>query len=820
MKKTLLTLLVGATVANAAAQMPLTSIQFDAHTSKAKVSTLHHCVLENHESPQSLQSTNAKRLSQRFHQAAQTRMKREANGKIQLPPQLQRTTSYSSAQSTSGVLNESFEGWDGETPDWLPDGWTEQTSDASLAQLEKGRFTWHTCNPRSVAPTEGAYSAVIYYAQVPDPNDSTGKKKLDLPQDEWLISPVFTPQEGENLLFDLAYSPLFLFNLNNEYVDFDSFEFIEQKPSTTLQIMARLEGGEWEMLHDIYNEWKDYSLSELYSKYMETVFRSYDLPLERFTGKPMQVAFRFVGQYGNTMYLDAVKCGKQALPTAYEWPAGSFYWAYNDQLETLHDAQGKSFMLVPPYTDITWTNSSSTEATSFTWQYADPASPWSYLTTETKNLTVNYPYNAYAIPVLTSHAEGYGDGSYTWDGISFQAGGTGIYTGENGQLVSYGMSRFDPRVGLQIMTDVNGGPFFGHHSKSRITWTNFFNLTGEDWGELQGVGNKFAAPATPYLVSKVRMHGTGEVEADAVLTAHIFSVTPEGTLGEELGRGTCKGKDVIQMENNMLTFAFPIQRVSADGQLLEEPVIVDKEVLVMVDGMAGNDRLTSMGVLNTNQTNKTLKTDGYVFVLFMLDGQEKLNAYPTSAFNSGDRQFNIDFAITVDATYNWLTVEEKEIEIGAEGGTYNLPVNYYLTSWTVDVKNADNTETKWLSYQLSDDRKSLQLTAEPMGKDEKRRSCTITLRGWGVEDSLVVKQGNGTSITNRPEEQKEKAWINGDILCVQSEKAHNATLHEASGRQIMQWNLQDGQSVTNLKALAKGMYIIRLDNGITHKIMR
>ena len=203
-------------------------------------------------------------------------------------------------------LYQDFEFWDGTTNDWLPEGWTEVNTNAEQAQMENGIFTWHVESRRpntSIPDTpDGTAFAIVYYAYGYDENN----KKVDLAQDEWLISPAFRAAEADTLSFLLGYSPLYLFDLNNENINWSDWTFKNKKPSTTLKVMVREVGGEWTELHDLYNEWQDSELKELFDNYSSSAYHRLELPLASLSGKEIQVAFRFVGKYGNTMELDAV----------------------------------------------------------------------------------------------------------------------------------------------------------------------------------------------------------------------------------------------------------------------------------------------------------------------------------------------------------------------------------------------------------------------------------------------------------------------------------------------------------------------------------
>lgn len=205
------------------------------------------------------------------------------------------------------LLYEDFESWDGETSAWLPDGWSKQCTNDEQAAMADGRFTWHvdTKRPQQTIPSavEGSKFAIVYYANTTDENG----KKVDLAQDEWLISPTVRLGEDARLSFYLGYSPLFLFDLNNENVNWGAMDFVSRKPSTTLKVMLRADGGEWQEIYDVYNEWAEEPFSSLFNSCFDSSYHPVSLSLADYAGKQVQVAFRFVGKFGNTMEIDAVR---------------------------------------------------------------------------------------------------------------------------------------------------------------------------------------------------------------------------------------------------------------------------------------------------------------------------------------------------------------------------------------------------------------------------------------------------------------------------------------------------------------------------------
>lgn len=200
---------------------------------------------------------------------------------------------------------EGFEGWNSSLTDWLPEGWTEECSSEEIFLLNEGVFTWHVGGQSGFIPypPEGSAYAKIYYANKKDENG----KNVDLPQDEWMISPVINITENSKLSFYLGFSPLYLFDLNNENIDWSKMDFINKKPSTTLKVHARCVGGEWMEIFDIYKEWEDVPFSDLFNSYSSSSCVNYEIDFPDEIIGEIQIAYQFVGMYGNTMEVDAIR---------------------------------------------------------------------------------------------------------------------------------------------------------------------------------------------------------------------------------------------------------------------------------------------------------------------------------------------------------------------------------------------------------------------------------------------------------------------------------------------------------------------------------
>lgn len=220
----------------------------------------------------------------------------------------------STAMAQAQSCEEGFEGWDGVTTDWIPEGWTEIHTDNVIPTLNDGNCTWHVIDPTksSTLPTakEGKYYVAIGYAR-----DAEGH---DLEQDEWLLSPTYQLSEyGGTLNFEPAYSPLFLYHTEDKYIDWDSQDYIEREATADLEVWVRIlyEGGEWgEWLpqSSLCVEWSTQPFSTLLKYFSSTAFHQHDtifLTDELYQNQVVQIGFRYVGSYGNIIGIDKFRMG-------------------------------------------------------------------------------------------------------------------------------------------------------------------------------------------------------------------------------------------------------------------------------------------------------------------------------------------------------------------------------------------------------------------------------------------------------------------------------------------------------------------------------
>ena len=229
--------------------------------------------------------------------------------------------------ASAQTVTESFEGWDGTTNDWLPEGWTEvHNSDPYISTFDtKGNCTWHVINPDASTSLpnakDGKYYMAIGYAR-----DSSTKK--DYEQDEMVISPVYRLSSfGGTLNYEPCYNPMYLFILDDDHIDWSDADwptFIQQEGvetvqecSATLQTYVRIVAedgtpGEWEGINNLFSEWLTYDFGYFWNYMNSNEFHSQStifLTDEKYHDALVQVGFRYVGSQGGIIGIDNFMMG-------------------------------------------------------------------------------------------------------------------------------------------------------------------------------------------------------------------------------------------------------------------------------------------------------------------------------------------------------------------------------------------------------------------------------------------------------------------------------------------------------------------------------
>ncbi len=648
------------------------------------------------------------------------------------------------------VLYENFSGWDGETWEWVPDGWSvEHYGNCSMddSWLPQMSIPW-----LGISAVDGDYLFGILYS-------------MDQ-QDEWLISPEV--QLGDNMVLSywMTLEPVWFYSTDN--IDWDTNEYIGDKIlAYTLQIMVKEEGGEWAVVRDYAQEYLEYSFQELYDMSSSQMSKQ-TVSLDEYSGKKVKVGFRYVGTDGNSLFIDAIGIGYPELENiSYMDPFNTLYWGLSN--DNRFTSLLSDFTLYPVYAPITWTNMSEDIAT-YSWKYCDPETGDEVTSDEEDELTVTYvpdyssaeslKNNLFTPPTLMATAPGSSDAYYTAPYKYFQAGGKPEITTNIGELefslFQFGINEQDIEM-ISVRDDSQGAysvPVFGYNEFTDRYWLNY-SLNGSEpmegnFSHLIGIGNLFVPSDEADIVANgISVYGWGRIGADAELSASIYAINSEWSSDFNtftlIARANINGSQVQSLNGedskDYLYLPFIFDEPVAFRATDEHPAYV-----FMLEGF-NSDKVEYFAPLQSKNPCRFDNTFGYMLNEINLQGHVDMNTY--YSFKSiryideyGDYVFPTGgFAIGLIAEYPWLTANVERITIGADESEATVALGSYYdgSMLTVDVPDG-------LTATVSGRYNECVLTIARAG--EEAVEGDVTVKGPGVGVTINVKTDIPTSIGN------------------------------------------------------------------------
>ena len=199
-------------------------------------------------------------------------------------------------KSVAGVtFSESWEGYPDDESSWIPGTWSRKKVGESIEEWgATGAIVTF-----GIYPTDGNFFEWINY-------DFDWDAFVAKDQDEWIISPAFSPKSNDSISFDLYYAAIFMYYKYDEATEEYIIDF--SSPAFTTQLLIKESGQDsWTTLWDV---------DDLVSRYdEETIFdylgdwESFKISLKQYEGKDVQIAFRYVGNNGDSVGLDNIVVG-------------------------------------------------------------------------------------------------------------------------------------------------------------------------------------------------------------------------------------------------------------------------------------------------------------------------------------------------------------------------------------------------------------------------------------------------------------------------------------------------------------------------------
>lgn len=718
-----------------------------------------------------------------------TQLRKNLSSKLQAPV----AKAIAKAQAPEGsVLYENFEGYDGYTMNWLPDGWTlEHKGDCSEYD------TWMVLVPN---PWYGYPSAI-------DGDFICGIMFSDDYQDEWLISPKVTVGDNMELSYYMNLDPMFFYVLDSTTVDWDNNEFIGEKQiAFTIQVLVKAEGDEdWTVLRNYADEYLEYSLSELW------MMSSYELKknsvsLGDYSGKEVQVAFRYVGTDGQSQFLDAICIGQPALEgVCYMNPANTLFFGYSS--DEYMSYLTKDIALYPVNAPLAWINYSDAEAT-FEWTYSDPQTGDIAISDDQDILEVTYEpdyssketmrNNLIEFPTLSASAPGASSTSYTAPYDCFQAGGKSEFL-SYGEIIDFTLLPYATNAQgtteLTVRDDKLGAwavPVFGYSEFSNDYWLNY-SLNGEnkidgDYANLIGIANIFFPSAdAPLVVNGISVFGFGRFYDDAELTATIYALNENMSTNIEtftvVARATITGKDIItdgfDGSKGDLCLPFKFDKPAIVQASDEHPVFA-----FMLEGF-NSDKVDYWDPYISNKPDEFGMSFGYTLNHIDLSnhgGRENYYSFRGLSYceNGTYDDYIGSFAIGLDAEYPWLTADAEKVEFGTDETTATVALGSYYDGSKLTVEAPEGIVAK---VEGRYNECVLTLTREAGAPVDGN----VIVSGPGVEVELPVVAPSGST-------GLEEIDVNAEIDAV----------YDLSGRKVV--------------APEAGIYVVKYSDGKVRKV--
>ncbi|MDR1743232.1 MAG: choice-of-anchor J domain-containing protein [Dysgonamonadaceae bacterium] len=193
-------------------------------------------------------------------------------------------------QAGGSIVPSFQESWETYNGDLSLSNWTIQKDDESGVTWEISDVVpgWYG----DAYPTSGSYLALIGFDY-----SAAGM----MPQDQWLISPSFTVKENNQLSFDEAHAPIWMY--------YDGDLHFEDELFTLKVKISDNNGATWTELFDSaeHNRGR-YDEGNVYD-YLDPIWESIVINLSAYAGKEVKIAFHSIGTFPDYNGIDNVQVG-------------------------------------------------------------------------------------------------------------------------------------------------------------------------------------------------------------------------------------------------------------------------------------------------------------------------------------------------------------------------------------------------------------------------------------------------------------------------------------------------------------------------------
>ena len=690
--------------------------------------------------------------------------------------------------SADTTFFEGFEGYNGTSNDWIPTNWTElNKTSVKYVAGDSINPTWAAnAGNDYAAPAGGNSMAWVDWDDVP--------RK----QDVWLVSPALTPKSGDYLNFNFFYNPLWMYidwNLSTETSNVFNFT----KPNATMQMYVSTNNGStWTMVWDAIEDAGQFDATSIEDwAYSAGSWNTIQKSLEAYAGKPIKIAFRYVGTDGDSMGLDEISI-RQLIPSAfYSRPQGYFFLG----LTTDFSNAASDYLLGHAYEPATWFNYSNEESKSFVWNFEDPKTSSNFVSTDV-DAVVTYPAGEYKVPTLVATA-GTRDSSYTWgtspDGAFFAAGGSTSGLGAG----NYDLNEYI----YDYPADTLGNNYlFGNAPDSTI----------------DAIANYFEKPVHRYLIDSVWISlskFSAPVGTEFKLIVH--RVTDNG-LADTIATAVCKAEDVITIDPDSHTMLFE-GFTSIDSitglVVINDYLEINDAILVELTGF--NKKGVTLAAYAQGYDSPIGESNAYIFY----NSKDSTGAVSREIYNASDYiGAYTSLLFNLGATYSYIQPNENTFVAPIAGGnkTFNVDAWYSPIEWWLDAELPS-----WLTSEQTFNETTFAITytlkAAPLPIGVTGRGTQVKVFTHGADMTINVSQGDYTGLLSSKVSSTKVISNSNSFDLTYASDFKSVSIYNVSGQLISNYNLPaTGKLSVSAINFKKGLYLFKFqgNNTETTKVIR
>ena len=719
---------------------------------------------------------------------------------------------------------ENFEDYDGEKADWLPDGWQDVSAmePPTVYDAADGKnYTWAVNKFKGLL--DGNYGAVINKKMEQDSEGNyTG---FGLKQDEWLISPAFTPDEGSSIYFQYGFKPSYtLFNMKAFMDSYNSggtlvYSF-DGEGNAILELHVSTDNGAtWNKVWDCVADAKSYTEKELRADLESSsyVYKQPVVSIDEYIGKEIRIAFRYVGVDGESMVVDRVST-RPVISASYSRPAGALFNGFSKELAVLNT----HYLLSAPYVTSCWKNISDSECEKFEWTFAGEKS-------QERDLYSNMEHGIYTVPELRASKTLADDAVYSCaDASMVQFGGTYTYQGSNGPTsIGLGNCRLAKKF-------TSWG--FGRDAYADWMWTILFGLANNETWVVGKVGNYFEKPDRPYYFTEMWVNCVTDCTDDAEFVMELFHVTDGNIDSEPFALGRCKGSDVLSFDisggagtSTYEIIPFKFYKIE-NGKEVELPyIVVDSPMMAFISGFDDPSKVLYYDTFTQYEPNDDGECNTYLlFDITEENGNKKTRLLPSSVITNG-KPLYLSCCFNMDAVFPWLVSDDVlEYDAHSAGGSKDFNFKSYFNASALEV----TADADWLKCTKSSEKRTvgdeqyglyeydvkLGIEVAQLPQGVASRECEVKVEGRAV--SAVIKVTQGDAGVDAVSTTLVKVAVEGDNFVIDVPADDEVTLYNVAGMQIATVKLNAGTNVVEAGNIGKGMYILRFASDAVLKVVK